>query len=243
MLSNQIRAALLIVLAFAFTRPVAAQDYDNPIIPDWPQYGYGFTQGFFRTGNGKVDLQGLILRYVAQLKYVPDYYGLRVGYEQALAIAEHEKAKQAVLARGWIELNQAEQAGDEQAIREARRHYHAISAMVGETSDDMFHEMIVNTFDETQLDTIKSMCINVAMNHVSLRDLFRQRTELFSESGLTEKEIAELRKAVAEAEMELQREVMELRRKAWDKVMSKLPAELVEKLEDQLGFGGLVKAK
>ncbi len=244
MLRQTIRLGTLVFACCVHAFAVEAQnDGPRPRIEEWPQFGYGHTTGFFRRGSAKVDLEGLVLHYVANFKWYPDYLGLDVRYEQALAIADQQKAQQAVLASAWIKLNEAEQRGDQDAIKNALRHKSNVLGMVTETADDMFKETMVHTFDERQLETIKSMCINVAMNHLGFRDLLNRNPQLIAEFGLTPSELADIRQAMAEAEMELQREVMELRRQAWDKVMKKLPPPLVEKLEDELGFGGLKKPK
>lgn len=109
--------------------------------------------------------------------------------------------------------------------------------MVGETFEELFKENVVRTFHGSQLDTIKSMCINVTMNHLGFRERLNRHPELDAEFGLTPAELAKIRQAMANIEMDLPREVMELRRKAWDKAMAQLPPPMVEKLEDQLGLG------
>lgn len=106
-----------------------------------------------------------------------------------------------------------------------------------------FRELVVEVFDTDQLDTIKTLCVNVIMQRVGFEDLLRTKANVIAEYAVSPEDLMEIRRAMLESELIIQREIIDLRRQAWDKVMAKLPEKVVNKLEGELGFGGLEKPK
>lgn len=242
MLRFLFKSLVLALLIFpACSAQSQEQNDGRPVVADWPRFGYGRIPGYFNHKFGQVDMMGLVASQVSDYQWFPDLVILKVTRNQASAMAAHFEERQALLRENYMKLALAEEAGDSVAANEARKQGAILGRVLSETSRDAFHEFPVSTLDQEQLDTVKSLCINVAMNHVSLETLVRDRIEQLQANGIGPDEQRAIRQAIIEVEMELQRELVELRRKAWDKVMAKLPLQVVKQIEADLGFGGLYK--
>lgn len=243
---NVCRVFLVIVLmagVTSYARSVAAQNSTGPEHSDWPGFNYGYTEGFFRTGPFEVDFQGLVSESVAKNRLYRPFAPLQVRREQAQAFKEFYQSAGAFLTPSWQTLDEAHASGDQQRISAAARQLQKVVEISREVQPNMFKDMVVDVMDSDQLETIKSLCVNVVMERAGFDTMMRAKSETIAAHGLSREELREIAKAMAEAELELQKEIIQLRRKAWDKVMAKFPPELVKQLEEEMGFGGLEKPK
>lgn len=212
----------------------------------WPSPGGGWSTSFTRYNQADdrvyVDLSGIVNYQISMYRYYPRQVVLNVSWEQANEVKsfyDEMKARR----MPYLEAEyQAELTGDPIAIGRAKRATAEAAMPDRLTHDVRYKRMIVDVLNQNQLDDVHALCVNVAMERIGLVNIITKYTSDLVESGLTQKELADIRRAMDKAEMEMLRELVEMRRKAWKTVMDELPPSVVQKIEKDLGFDGLDKS-
>ncbi|HMP79786.1 MAG TPA: hypothetical protein PKD54_10070 [Pirellulaceae bacterium] len=235
-LSSILVAGLLVC---AYSVSTSGQD-------DWPRVGYAWPAWkMLSTPDGRriVDIPSLIGEQMEWVQHFPNAVSLRLSIEQARAIAQvfHEMGED--LRQSIMEREAIEATGDPDLIARARERQIFLSQASAVLFPDMVKERLAETLTADQLDTLKALCVNSLLQHYSFDDILVRGFEL-SNLKPDDQKIIELRMAVIEAEFELGKEMAQLQKRAWDKIMGKLPKEVVQAIEADFGFDGLsVKTK
>ncbi len=237
----------LVVVGLLEAGSVRAQSSDE-FANDWPGFRFGYTPGLFYSGINdgqpfEVDFMGLVSTSVADNRLYRDFAPLRASREQAQAFKDFYRAHGQCLSPSYCAILAAETTGDEETINAAHRHHFDVSVIARDMKPSMFKNMVVNVTDQDQLETMKSLSVNVVLERAGFEKMLQVKADTIAAHGLSREELGGIAKAMVEAELELQKEIIHLRRKAWDNVMATFPPELVKQREEEMGFGGLENPK
>lgn len=210
---------------------------------EWPDFSYGYAPGFvIEHPDGRVvaDVLGIVGTQIEYGRFFREKMPLAVSLAQAKAIASAFVSVQEIAHQAFLDLDAARREGDAERINALEARFKDLQSVAIEIEVDSIKRALRESLDEEQLEQLKSLCINAAFQRIGFQGLWK-RMERIGDFKMTPEQREELGMELLQMEFEMQKEIMKLRRRMWDRLISKLPPEAVEAIEVDFGIEGLEK--
>lgn len=188
-----------------------------------------------------VNVPHLIAEQFLWNEVAPQFALIPMKLEQAREIERYVDERLAFYMEASDRVDRVRESGDEAAIQKAREHFEFLREIHRETHQSGFKVKLNEVFDEEQLSMLKSMCVDAAIQHWGIEPLLREAVQN-SEHKITRDEYLKLEEKLREIEFEMRRQVIQLRKKAWDDMMEALPPAMRSELEVRLNIDGIGKS-
>ncbi|HMP80672.1 MAG TPA: hypothetical protein PKD54_14555 [Pirellulaceae bacterium] len=190
-----------------------------------------------------VHLKGIIGDETELSRTAPQLVLIGLTRQQAQQIRDYFDSIAALRATAR-ERWDAVEFGSEEEIAAAQAYYKHITALCVDAQRAGLKHKLNEVLDRQQLETLKSLGIDLALQEFGFRQIVYDTLLEMSESNgfqISHEEVNKLLQAILETECELRRDVVRMRREAWDRLMKKLPDGVEEQIEVRLGLDGIGK--